>query len=171
MVNQNELRAPTPRPPSDESGVGFAAGNQRLFTEDPEVVRMSRWRWETMIARFSVAKERAAFGDLWPWAGLIVAVLPPILADDFRMTLLGLSPDAWFGVFLIGLLLALLRMGLVMGEAFIALEWDRGKAEPNILFWGFPRPSNWVPRNVADFVELVVREIEAEQPSSDASHG
>ncbi len=140
-----------------------SSNGARAYNENPETVAMSRWRWDAMIQRFEKARSAANFSDAGPWIGMLLATLPPVLADDFELTWLGLGPAEWRAAFVIATLLVLLKILTVIGQA--ALRWACERRSEDIKVFGmvvYRRPADWVPNNVADFVELVVRQIQEE---------
>lgn len=131
--------------------------------EIAENVEMSRWRWETMINRLLTARNKRNWPVVFAALTLFLSVLPMVFADEknFNLELGQLGTDVWRAVFIIiaaGSLMAvcvlLVRMVVpsIEGRRILWLRWLR-----------LPRRKDWVPTNVAEFVEMVCREVEAEQ--------
>lgn len=126
-----------------------------------ENIDMSRWHWETKLLRFERMKSQPRTAEAWPWVGLLFATVPSLVANNsFEVDFLFLDKRSWqlmFGVFA---LLSLLNLGRIFAGATVGWFHER---DFSAIRWLVRRPPDWVPTNVAAFVEDVVREIQQDR--------
>jgi hypothetical protein len=136
----------------------------QMYQEIPEVVTASRWRWETYVKRFESVLMKPRLQDLWPWAGIMLATVPPLVGDNFTLTWLGIGPGTWrlgFGVLTLFSLLNVAR--IVAASVMVSILESKWYGDIPIVGYFLQRSADWVPRNCADFIDMCVAQIKREQ--------
>ena len=122
---------------------------------------MARESWELWIGYLIQRKSRPQIQGVWAWISVLLATVPILLVTPFTMTLGPLGPQFWQLVFggLSILAIVMISRTLLMAAAGGLTDLEMAALRTR-LHW--QRKRDWVPTNVADFVEMVCRKIETQ---------